>query len=184
MPCFIYYPYDCVYYLYDCVFGNWLLNFYEPYFPICKMEVIRFNSGFFCFFFFQLKYSCFTMLCQFLLYDEVNQSYVYTYSLLLGYTFFSHLSGSSQSTELKLPVLYSSFLLAVYFIHNSVYMSTVISQFVPSFLSPPVSTCPFSMSVSLFLPQKQVHLYHFSRFHIHSLIYDICFSLSDLLNSV
>ena len=27
------------------------------------------------------------------------------------------------------------------------------------------------------------HLYHFSRFHIYALIYDICFSLSDLLHS-
>ena len=40
------------------------------------------------------------------------------------------------------------------------------------------------VSVSLFLPCKPVHLYHFSRFHIYALIYDICFSLSDLLHSV
>ena len=31
---------------------------------------------------------------------------------------------------------------------------------------------------------KQVHLYHFSRFRIYALIYDICFSLSDLLHSL
>ena len=47
-----------------------------------------------------------------------------------------------------------------------------------------MSTSPFSMSVSVFLPCKPVHLYHFSRFHIYVLIYDICFSLSDLLHSV
>ena len=28
------------------------------------------------------------------------------------------------------------------------------------------------------------HLYHFSRFHIYALMYDICFSLSDLFLSV
>ena len=28
------------------------------------------------------------------------------------------------------------------------------------------------------------HTYHFSKFHIYALIYDICFSLSDLLHSV
>ena len=33
-------------------------------------------------------------------------------------------------------------------------------------------------SVSLLLPCKLVHLYHFSIFHIYGLIYDICFSLS------
>ena len=39
-------------------------------------------------------------------------------------------------------------------------------------------------SVSQLLPCKLAHLYHFSRFHIHALIYNICFSLSDLLHSV
>ena len=47
-----------------------------------------------------------------------------------------------------------------------------------------VCICLFSTSVSLFLPCKLVHLFHFSRFHIYALIYDICFSLSDLLHSV
>ena len=55
----------------------------------------------------------------------------------------------------------------------------------PSLPLPPlVSICLFSTSVSLFLPCKPVHLYHFSRFHIYALTYDICFSLSDLLHSV
>ena len=54
----------------------------------------------------------------------------------------------------------------------------------PCSLPPLVSICLFSMSVSQFLPCKLVHLYHFSTFHIYALIYDICFSLSDLLHSV
>ena len=54
----------------------------------------------------------------------------------------------------------------------------------PSHFPPLVSICLFSTSVSLFLPCKLVHLYHFSRFHIYALIYDICFSLSDILHSV
>ena len=49
---------------------------------------------------------------------------------------------------------------------------------------PLVSIRLFSTSVSQLLPCKLVHLYHFSRFHIHALIYDICFSLSDILHSV
>ena len=85
--------------------------------------------------------------------------------------------------------LYSRFLLVIYFIHISVYMSIPISQFIPT---PPPSPCfpplvsihLFSTSVTLLLPCKPVHLYHFSRFHIYALIYDICFSLSDLLHSV
>ena len=47
-----------------------------------------------------------------------------------------------------------------------------------------VSIRLFSTSVSQFLPCKPVHLYHFSRFHVYALIYDIYFSLSDLLHSV
>ena len=84
---------------------------------------------------------------------------------------------------------YSRFLLVIYFIHISVYMSIPISQFITPppatrHFPPLVSIHLFSTSVSLFLPCKLVHLYHFSRFHIYVLIYDICFSLSDLLHSV
>ena len=53
----------------------------------------------------------------------------------------------------------------------------------PHRFSPLVSIRLFFTSVSLFLPCKPVHLYHFSRFHIYTLIYDICFSFSDLLHS-
>ena len=82
----------------------------------------------------------------------------------------------------------SRFLLVICFIHISEYMSMTISQFIPP---PPPPSAPsfsplvpirlFSTSVSLFLPYKSVHLYHFSRFHIYALVY-ICFS--DLLHSV
>ena len=38
-----------------------------------------------------------------------------------------------------------------------------------------VSTSVFSTSVSLFLPCKQAHQYHFSKLCMYMLIYDICF---------
>ena len=44
------------------------------------------------------------------------------------------------------------------------------SQFIPPASPLGVPTHPFPTSVPLFLPCKQVHLYHFSRFHIHALI--------------
>ena len=86
--------------------------------------------------------------------------------------------------------LYSRFLLVIHFIHISVYMSIPIAQF--STPPPPPLCCfpclvsirLFFASVSQFLPCKPVHLYNFSRFRIYALIYDICFSLSDLLHSV
>ena len=85
--------------------------------------------------------------------------------------------------------LCSRFLLVIYLTHISVYMSIPISQFLQPphhhpLLSPFMSICLFSASVSLFLPCKLVHLYHFSGLHIYALIYDIWFSLSDLLHSV
>ena len=45
------------------------------------------------------------------------------------------------------------------------------------------STSPSSTSEAPFLLHKQAHLYYFSRFHIHALIYGTCFPLSDLLHS-
>ena len=68
-------------------------------------------------------------------------------------------SHPSRSSQAELPVLYSRFSLASYFMHGSIYtkMSILTSQFVPPFphLPPaPESTCPFSTSASLFLPWK------------------------------
>ena len=44
-----------------------------------------------------LEYNCFTMLCQFLLYNKVNQLYIYIYHLIPS---LSHPSRWTQSTEL------------------------------------------------------------------------------------
>ena len=73
-------------------------------------------------------------------------------------------------------------LISYLFIHITVYMPIPISQFIPPFPTL-VSIHLFSKSVSLFLPCKPVHLYHFSRFHIYASIHDIWFALSDLLHS-
>ena len=50
----------------------------------------------------------------------------------------------------------------------------------------PMSSHSFSTSASLFLFWNCTifRLYHFSRFHIHALMCNICFSLSDLLRSI
>ena len=84
-------------------------------------------------------------------------------------------------------LLYSRFLLVSHFIYISVYMSIPIhhtNTTATRRFPPLLSIRLFATSVSLFLPCKPVHLYPFSRFHIYALIYDICFSLSDLLHSV
>ena len=62
----------------------------------------------------------------------------------------SHPSRSSQSTKLC-SLCDSSFPLALCFKHGSVCMSILIPQFIPPSPSLPVTTSPFSISVSLFL---------------------------------
>ena len=61
----------------------------------------------------------------------------------------SHPSRSSWSTELELPVLYSSFPLIFWFTRGSLYMSILISQFLPPFPSLPRTPCPNVHSVCL-----------------------------------
>ena len=67
--------------------------------------------------------------------------------------------------------------------HTCIHVSAALS-ICPSLSFPCCVQSLLSMSVSLFLSWKQVHQYRFSRFCIHPLIYNICFSLSHLLHSV
>ena len=74
-----------------------------------------------------------------------------------------------------------SFLLAIYFTHRSVYMSMLFSQSVPPSPSPPLwphvrslHPCLYSCPANRFI----------CTIFFNVLIYDICFSLSDLLHSV
>ena len=122
---------------------------------------------------FKLGQTSITMLCQFLLYS------VHTYipSVLDSPFRYSPISCLQVTTEYQteLPVLHSWFPLASYLVHGGVYMSVLISQFIPPPFPPSMSARLFSTSASLFLPCKQVHLCHFPRFHIYALMYNICF---------
>ena len=127
------------------------------------------------------------MLCWFLLGNKVNQLYVYIYLSLSDLPPTSTVPPILVITEhqAELPVLLSMFPLAIYFTHGSVYMSIPISPFIPHPLPSTMSTHPFSVTASPFLFWKQVQLYHFSRYHIYELMYNIVvFFLSDLLHSI
>ena len=71
------------------------------------------------------------------------------------------------------------------FTHGNVYiyMSMLLSQLVLPSPSPAMSTSPV-LYVCVPIPFLQISQPHFSRFYIDALIYDICFSVSDLLHSV
>ena len=78
---------------------------------------------------FLLEYSYFTMLCQLLLYDKVNQLSVYIYPLFFGFP--SH-SGHHRALR-RVPWATQRSSLVISFIHsiNSVYVSVLISQLIP-----------------------------------------------------
>ena len=92
------------------------------------------------------------MVCQFLLYNKWNQLYVYIYPHIPS---LFHLSPTLPIPPLQgdtkyladLPVLCSCFPLAIYFTFGSVYMSILLSHFVPAYPSP--SLCPQVHSLHL-----------------------------------
>ena len=109
-------------------------------------------SPFFFFLTSLLEYNCFTMLCQFLLYNKVNQLYVYIYPHIPS---FLCLPATLPIPPLQvvteyladLPVRCSCFPLAIYFTFGSVYMSMPLSHFVQAYPFP--SLCPQVHSLRL-----------------------------------
>ena len=92
------------------------------------------------------------MLCQFQLYNKVNQLYVYTYphiSSLLRLPPTLPIPPLQVVTKHRtdLPVLCSCFPLAICFTFGSVYMSMILFQFVPAYTSP--CLCPQVHSLCL-----------------------------------
>ena len=104
-----------------------------------------------------LEYNCFTMVCSFLLYNKVNQLYIYMY---LHISYLLRLLPIFPIPPLQvfakhradMPVLCGCFPLDMYFTFVSVYMSMPLSHFVPA--SPSPSPCPQVHSLRL-------HLYSF-----------------------
>ena len=115
----------------------------------------------------KVEYSCFTILCYFLLYSKVNQLYIQP----LFFVFPSHLH--HQRAVSRVPCGIQQVLISyLSYTQQYVYVN-------PNFPIHPassslfhlVSICLFSMSVPLFLLCKQVHHYHISRFPIYIYIY-------------
>ena len=105
--------------------------------------------------------------------------YIYIpYLLSLPVFSLSHPSGSSLSARLAgLPVLYNNFPLTNYFTHDSIFMSMLLSQSGPPHLPHCVHKSVFFLSFFFYKSVfYSVHQYHFSRFHMHVLMYDTCFS--------
>ena len=94
------------------------------------------------------------MMCQFLLYNKVNQLYVYIYphiSSLLRLLPTLPIPPLQVVTKHRadLPVLCGCFPRAICFTFGSVYMSMLLSHFIPAYPSP--SLCPQVHSLHLHL---------------------------------
>ena len=148
------------------------------------MEFFFLSLSFFFFFQRKIALQCCVAFCHTVM--RVSHNYTYLPSLLSFASLPECLPPGHHRAQQRagLPVLYSSFSPVIHFTHDSVCMSMLLSLFIS--LSPclTVSTNPCSTSVFPFLPCKQVHPSCFSRFHTYVLIYDIRFSLSDLLHCV
>lgn len=85
------------------------------------------DSGVAFFFFLKKEYSCFTVLCQFLLYSRVSQPHVCL-------SFFLDLLPTEVTIEhrVEAPVLRSRFSLVSSFMHRSACVSVPVSQCVPT----------------------------------------------------
>ena len=130
--------------------------------PICLHYLSFFINSFYIYMSFIIissitslsQYNCFTMVCQFLLYNKVNQLYIYIYhhiSSLLCLPPTLPIPSLQVVTKhrVDLPVLCSCFPLASYFTFGNVYMSMPLSHFVPVYPSP--SPCPQVHSLCLHL---------------------------------
>ena len=118
------------------------------------------------------------LLCNVVLFSAVQQSKSAIHIHISPFEGTSFLFRSPQGTEqISLCYTVSSHQLFMQYI-NSIYMPSQSSSSSPP-PSPLVSTCLFSICLieNKHVLYRQVHLYHFSRFHIYALIYNICFSL-------
>ena len=133
------------------------------------------------------------MLCYFLLYNKVNQLYVYVYthitisppSCISLPPSLSHPSRWSQSTQLiSLCYAAASHELSILHLVVYIYVSMLLSHFVPAYPSP--SPCPQVHSLCLCLyscpTPRFIRTFFSLRLHIYVSAYGICFSLSDLLH--
>ena len=122
------------------------------------------------------------MVCQFLLYNKVNQLYVYIYphipSLLrLPPTLPIPPLQVVSKHQADLPVLCSCFPLAIYFTFGSVYMSMLLSHLVPAYPSP--FLCPQVHSLRLRLYSCPAPRFFRTMFFFFSIPY-ICVSIQYL----
>ena len=99
-----------------------------------------------------LEYICFTVLCQFLWYNKVNQLHIYIYLLFFSVSF--PIQVISEHFY-RVACAIQQVLLVICFVYRSVSMSIPVSQFILPISSPlSITISLFFKSVTLFLPSS------------------------------
>ena len=125
-----------------------------------------------------MEYNCLTILCWFLLYSKVNQPHIHIYSLPFGFPSDSGHFGALSRVPWAIQYVLISYPFYTWY-QLCILVNPNLSIHAPPSPLPLAIHIFIFYPVSLFLPCRYDHLYHISRFHIHALVYNICFSLSD-----
>ena len=126
--------------------------------------------------------------CQFLLYNNVNQPcvcvciYIYIYKTPPSRASLPPSTRSSARTQLSYLATQQASTSRLFYTWQCIYVN-------PSL---PIRPTPFPLTLCLLVRSLRLHFYSYfanrfictilSRFHINTLIYDTCFSLSDFLH--
>ena len=147
--------------------------------------LVNFFCLFVCLFVFKwrkIALQCLDGFCHTTMWHRHNYTHIPSLWSLPSDTSF-HPSRKPQC-QTRLPVLYSNFPPAIYFTHDGVYISKLLSP--PSHpLLPLLCSQVYFLHLHLHsFPENRFIITIFYRFHIYALIYNICFSLSDWRHSV
>ena len=124
----------------------------------------------------------------FLMHSKVNQLHIYIYPLFFGFLFHLGHHGALSRVSSGIQQVLISYLLytqqRIYVNHNLPIHPTPSSPSgVDTFSMLSMSVCSLCLCLYFCFVNKIIYT-NFFRFHIHALIYHICFYLSDLLYSV
>ena len=117
--------------------------------------------------YFQLEDNCFTILCWFLPYININQPQAYVCPLPLEPPTPLSCHRAPDLSSLRHIV---NFYQLSSFTYGNIYAAVPLSQFLPPSPSLSVSTSLLSMSASPLMPCRQVYQSHLSKFPIYVLI--------------
>ena len=123
-----------------CHFSVFLLMLFlhcECFSPSVDIPFSFFTTQF-TFLVFLLEYSCFTLVCQFLLYSKVSHVYIYIYLLFFGFPFYL----GHHRIPIRVPYAIQQVLVSnLFYSQQFIYVNSNL----------PVEPCPFPVGIHVFV---------------------------------